>query len=313
MLGKGSKITNREFEKGKMSMTEKEETILPKKKLLSPKIDAVFQVLFGEVGSEEITKEFLKAILNENITSVDLSKNPILRRLTPSDKMGVLDVIAKIDNKITCNIEMQMVDTGNITERLLYYWSRAYTRNIHKSEDYNTLERTIVILIANFEIKGLEKLKYFSNWKIIETESREIILTNLLELDIIELPKIYKNNKLNKNLKLLDWLHFLENPESDEVVKIMKENKGVEKAKEKLEEISNDEVMQKIADWKESYYREQASIRTTGRKEGIEEGIKEGLKEGKLQIAKNLKKKNMDINFISEVTGLSVEEIQKIN
>ena len=93
----------------------------------------------------------------------------------------------------------------------------------------------------------------------------------------------------------------------------MKENKGVEKAKEKLEEISNDEVMQKIADWKESYYREQASIRTTGRKEGIEEGIKEGLKEGKLQIAKNLKKKNMDINFISEVTGLSVEEIQKIN
>ena len=70
----------------------------------------------------------------------------------------------------------------------------------------------------------------------------------------------------------------------------MKENKGVEKAKEKLEEISNDEVMQKIADWKESYYREQASIRTTGRKEGLEEGLKEGKKEEKLQIAKNLKK-----------------------
>ena len=62
----------------------------------------------------------------------------------------------------------------------------------------------------------------------------------------------------------------------------MKENKGVEKAKEKLEEISNDEVMQKIADWKESYYREQASIRTTGKKEGLEEGLKEGKKEEKL-------------------------------
>ena len=96
----------------------------------------------------------------------------------------------------------------------------------------------------------------------------------------------------------------------------MKENKGVEKAKEKLEEISNDEVMQKIADWKESYYREQASIRTTGRKEGLEEGLKEGKKEGKkeekLQIAKNLKKENIDINLISKVTGLSVEEIQKL-
>ena len=88
----------------------------------------------------------------------------------------------------------------------------------------------------------------------------------------------------------------------------MKENKGVEKAKEKLEEISNDEVMQKIADWKESYYREQASIRTTGKKEGLEEGKKEE----KLQIAKNLKKENIDINLISKVTELSVEEIQKL-
>ena len=37
MPGKSSKNTNRKFEKGKMFMTEKGETILPKKKLLSPK------------------------------------------------------------------------------------------------------------------------------------------------------------------------------------------------------------------------------------------------------------------------------------
>ena len=30
------------------------------RKLLSPKMDVVFQVLFGEVGNEEITKDFLK-------------------------------------------------------------------------------------------------------------------------------------------------------------------------------------------------------------------------------------------------------------
>ena len=86
--------------KGKMLMEENNKLLSPKKKLLSPKIDAVFQVLFGEVGSEEITKEFLKAILNENITSVDLSKHPILRRLTPSDKMGVLDVLQKLIIKL---------------------------------------------------------------------------------------------------------------------------------------------------------------------------------------------------------------------
>ena len=32
-------------------------------KLLSPKIDVVFQALFGEVGNEEVTKALLKVIL----------------------------------------------------------------------------------------------------------------------------------------------------------------------------------------------------------------------------------------------------------
>lgn len=85
--------------------------------------------------------------------------------------------------------------------------------------------------------------------------------------------------------------------------------KSIEKAKEKLEEISNDEVMQKIPDWKESYYKEQASIRTTSKKGRS----RRRQKRKKLQIAKNLKKENIDINLISKVTRLSVEEIQKIN
>lgn len=38
-----------------------------KPKLLSPKIDVIFQILFGEVGSERITKKFLEAILNKKI------------------------------------------------------------------------------------------------------------------------------------------------------------------------------------------------------------------------------------------------------
>ena len=35
--------------------------------ILSPKLDIVFQILFGEVGSEEITKDLLSTILDEEI------------------------------------------------------------------------------------------------------------------------------------------------------------------------------------------------------------------------------------------------------
>ena len=49
-----------------------------------------------------------------------------------------------------------------------------------------------------------------------------------------------------------------------------------------------------------------------GMKKGIKEGIKEGKKEGIFQTAKKMLEKNMNLNEIKEITGLSNEEIQKL-
>lgn len=296
---------------------------LVENKLLSPKIDVVFQVLFGEVGSEEITKAFLEVILDQKIYKVDLSKNPILRRMKLNDKLGVLDVIAQINENEFCNIEMQIAEREDIIQRLLYYWARIYSRNINIGQEYEKLNRTIVILIADFELKGLNNLNYFTKWKIVETKERKIILTDDFELDIIELPKIYKNHNECKD-KLLEWLYFLENPKSQEVEKIMTNNKGIKRAKEKLEEISQDEIMQRIADWRESASHEEASMKMTAMKRGREEGLKQGLEEGRKQglkegmeqgieqIVRKMKEEKTDIDFIIKVTGLTKEQIEKI-
>ena len=90
-------------------------------KTLSPKLDVVFQALFGEIGNERITKGFLETILKRKIECIDLSKNPILRREFKDDKLGVLDILAELDGKEKCNIEMQLIAQSNIIERILYY------------------------------------------------------------------------------------------------------------------------------------------------------------------------------------------------
>ena len=191
-----------------MSQILKEET-----SLLSPKLDVVFQALFGEVGSEEITSKFLEAILNQKIHTIDLSKNVVLRRDYPKDKLGVLDIIAKINDGEYCNIEMQVAGQEEIIERLLYYWGRVYTKQLKSGQSYDVLKKTIVILIANFNVKGLETLAYHSSWKIIEEKYRKTILTNKLEFHIIELPKIIEVS--NENDNLLDWLLFLDDPKRE--------------------------------------------------------------------------------------------------
>ena len=108
----------------------------------------------------------------------------------------------------------------------------------------------------------------------------------------------------------------------------MEHNEGVKKAKEKLEKISNDPLMQRIADWKEKYVIEMNTTKIdgyneghkegfdAGHKQGIEQGIEQGKKQGEInekkEIAKKLKEKNLTLKEISEITGLSIDEIKKL-
>ena len=52
--------------------------------------------------------------------------------------------------------------------------------------------------------------------------------------------------------------------------------------------------------------------RQEGIKEGIEKGKIEGERDKSILIAKNLKKAGLDIKFISENTGLTIKEIEKL-
>lgn len=292
-------------------------------KTLSPKLDVVFQALFGEVGNESITKGFLETILERKIDSIDLSRNPILRREFKDEKLGVLDIIAKLDENEICNIELQIVDKKNIIERILYYWSRLYSRQIKSGEDYKILQKAIVILITDFKIENLEELDYHSRWKIMEDkQGKKIILTQKLEIDIIELPKIIGKEKEQDNL--LDWLYFLENPKSERVTEKMKENENLKEAVKKLDNLSEDEKMQRIADLRQKAIMDEKAIYEKGLEIGIEKGIQRGMEKGiekgimegsqkeKIEIAKKMLELKIDKETIAEATGLTEQEIEKI-
>lgn len=290
-------------------------------KLLSPKIDVVFQALFGEVGNERITKKFLENIMNRKIESIDLNQNPILRRELKDDKIGVLDIIAKLDNKENCNVEMQIIDKKNIVERILFYWSKLYIRSIKKGIDYDKLEKTIVILITDFEIENLKDVPALSKWQLREETNRAQILTEKLELYIIQLPR--KGNIKNKELK--EWLSFIENPKDMEVIEAMKKIEELKEAGEKLNKISEDEKMQRIAELREKAIMDEKAIYArgvdVGKEEGIKQGTEQGIKQGKeqgqkdkqIEIAKKMLEEKIDIETIIKVTGLSKEELENIS
>ena len=309
-------------------------------KLLNPKIDYVFKRIFGHVGNENITKNFLSCILQENITDITLDSNPILEKDLLDDKVGILDIKAKINNVTNIDIEMQIIDRKNIEKRILFYLSKMYSKSIKSGKDYNSLEKCIAILITDFEINVTKQIpQYITKWNIREEKYQQIILTDVMEIVIIELKK-FKEYKEKSNLKTLNsWIEFIECPEVIDM-----SNKEIQKAKEVLEEISQDEHEQYLAELREKYIMDQKAIEDagydkglkTGRdqgvkqgikqgieqgiKQGIEQGIKQGIKQGieqgkkenSLQTAKKMLAKKIDTNTISEITGLTVEELKKL-
>jgi len=62
----------------------------------------------------------------------------------------------------------------------------------------------------------------------------------------------------------------------------------------------------------EGFSQGKAEGREEGKAEGISEGISEGKIENKKEIAKNMLSKAMEVELISEITGLSIEEIKNL-
>ena len=146
--------------------------------------------------------------------------------------------------------------------------------------------------------------KYVSKWNLREEDYGNLILTDSIEIVIIELSKF---EKYCDNTVLADWVKFIINPKV-----INMENEDVKKAKEVLDEISQNEEERHLAELREKYIMDQRATEAAGYDKGLECGLKQGIYENKIQIAKKMKSQGFDIETIHNITELSVEEIKNL-
>ena len=291
-------------------------------KLLKVTNDYVFKRIFGKKGNEDITRSFIEAVTSEYYEDINLEDTPILERDLLENKMGILDVKVVANEINDIDIEMQVTKSEHIAERILWYWAKMYASSIEKGEGYSSTKRAICIMIADFKVERLKEIEnYHTKWNIREEEKRDIILTDKLEIHIIELAKL--KDKDSKE-KLKEWCKFIKAPESVGE-STMKE---IKMAKEELNKISQDKKERRLAELREKAIMDEMAIRDSGyndgKKEGIKEGIEQGIEKGKneglkigkkirsIEIAKEMLKENLDLAVISKVTGLSSDELKNI-
>ena len=243
-----------------------------KKELLKPKIDIVFHSLF-RVGNEDITKAIISAVTKEKIDKINLENDRYLLGKYTEEKIGILDLKATLDDGVICDIEIQLADNKDTAERFLYYWSRIYSSQLTKGEDYGNINKVIGIIILDYKFEKTREIeRMHTKWKIKEVLGKENIeLTDVFELHIIEIPNARGILEIDAKNELAQWMLFLDNPNDKEVFKIMEENKEIKKAMNELEEISQDEELRRIAELKEKGIRDEKNGLRHARMEGIEE------------------------------------------
>ena len=304
--------------------------------------DLFARYLLGKNGNEDL----LTDLVNSTLREFNFEEVKDLEIIDPSPKTGfslnlsenielkesIIDIKAKIKNNETVIIEFQLCGNIDFLKRIFYYISKNVINEVtltagrrQEGENYNNVQKIISINLLDFNLKFGDEGKAHRCFKLIDTKDLNISL-DLIQIHILEVKRfieIIKNStkeELKKN-RLLSWMKFFTSDNLELIEEELKEeNQIMSKVIEEYRKFTSDDKMMRAYAAREAFLVGQKMMlrreREDGFDEGIEEGIKRGIKEGEknkaISMAKSMKTKNMDINLISEITGLTIDEIKKL-
>ncbi len=289
---------------------------------VNPKIDLVFKKLFGSEENKDILLSLINAILpvNEQVAAITL-KNPYNISDYAEGKLSILDIKAQAEDGRIFDIEIQIRGSSYYGKRALFYWAKIFgsqldyafdetDSNLNISEvGYSDLKKCIVISLMDFNFFQDARYYRFYTLKDGDTNEKHKDL-DYLDLYFIELKK-YQGKLENVKTTLERWITFLNNAHKYDTQKLPKELaeiKEIRKACQKLDVMFLDEQERQYYESQQKFWLDQNSFL----KEKLEKAVEQAEINSKIEIAKNAIKKGLDNQFIAELTGLSIEQIEAL-
>ena len=267
------------------------------------KNDVAFRKIFGNKKKTISLISFLNAVLGlegscrvVRVTLID----PYLVPRIKGEKASIIDVRATDMRGQQFIIEMQVADKKGFAKRVQYYTAKDYSLQILKGDDYVLLNPTYFIGILNFSFGN--NPSYYTKHLTIDQETGEHLLADM-QYAFIQLTKFKKKEK--DLVTLVDkWTYFLKNARKLKFIPENTDDEGLKDAYEEAEMFNWSKEI--LMSYTVAGMREQDAIGE------LEKAKEDGIEEGKLNVARNALAKGSTVLFVSEITGLSVDIVQKI-
>lgn len=234
---------------------------------------------------------------------------------TDDDKYNRVDILTQNSKDELVIIEVQNTYEIDYLHRMAYGASKALTENLDIGQPYAKIKKVISVNIVYFDLgqgrdyvyRGTTSFEGLHQKDILELSNRQKqTFKQEKPADIFPEYYIIKVNQFNDLAKdtLDEWIYFLKNSE----VKDEFQAKGLQEAKEVLDIMRLDKESQYGYNRYLDYLHLKASEALTLRAEA-EEQIR---KDQKFEIARKMIRAGSDNDFISEVTELTIDQIEQL-
>ena len=263
---------------------------------------------------------FLSLLWNTKVNPEDITYDNT-ESVLPLGKKIIYDVVANVTlhkkEEINVNLEMQNLYHKYLNERMAFYAMRKYSDKLKRANEFgNICIESIWFLGFNdskFHDNNTEK--WLSEYKLTNEDGN--VLTDKFRID-----QIFLKNK--DKCPIIELQEFFKLCTSLDKHNLPEFSTDREEAKEMLLKMNNDKALRAESFSHEMFLRDQKAQFKSAREEGLEEGLVKGKAEGKaegiqegqinekLAIAKKLFESGQNKEFISSITGLSLEELNNI-
>jgi len=271
-------------------------------KYINPFTDYGFKRLFGEEPNKDLLLDFLNELLkNEQGTIKNLTylKTEKLGDVEESRK-AIFDLYCENEKGEKFIVEIQKTKQKFFKDRSVYYSTFPIREQAKRSGWNFELKAVYTVALLDFvfdeDKNDIDKFRY--DVKLSDINTKKVFYDKLTFI-YLEMPKF------NKTVEQLEsrfdkWLYVIRNLNKLERVPDKLREQIFEKLFEVAEiaKFTHDELMEYEESLK-SYRDLQNSIDTS-------------VEDKALEIAKKMNQKGFDVEIISEITGLTKEEIEKL-
>lgn len=280
-----------------------------KAKYVNPFTDFGFKKIFGEEASKPMLIDFLTNLLPETHI-VDLTfKDKDKLGQTEDDRKAIYDIYCENNLGEKIIVELQKAKQNYFKDRTVYYSTFPIQEQAEKGEWNYQLKYVYCIGILDFKFD--DKVKN-GEGEVIHTvqlkDQNNKIFYEKLKFVYLEMPHFIKEEHElgtgRHSARLDKWLYLIRHLEDFQTIpEIFKDDVFIQAfGKAEIAKYSEEERH----DYEQSLknYRDLKGV--------IDTAFDDGQIQKTLEIGKRLKDKGMDTDFITETTGLTKDEIDKL-